>query len=65
MKYEKEGYTWTPEPLSELKKAERVKQIKKEYILRMKREEAKKKGLISWQDEILNAEGDGCASCFI
>ena len=65
MKYEKEGYTWTIEPLVDLKKPERVKQIKKEYILRTKREEAKKKSQVSWQDEILTAEGDGCASCFI
>ncbi|MCY4267716.1 MAG: phosphoadenosine phosphosulfate reductase family protein [Flavobacteriaceae bacterium] len=65
MKYEKEGYTWTLEPLAELKKPERVKEIKKEFILRMKREEEKKKKLVNWQDEILNAEGEGCASCFI
>jgi hypothetical protein len=65
MKYEKEGYTWTLEPLADLKKPERVEQIKREYIVRMKREEAKKNSQVSWQDEILNAEGDGCASCFI
>ncbi len=65
MKYEKEGYTWTIEPLAELKKPERVKEIKKEFILRMKREEEKKKKLVNWQDEILNAEGEGCASCFV
>lgn len=65
MKYEKEGYTWTLESLADLKKPERVEQIKREYILRMKREEAKKNSQVSWQDEILDAEGDGCASCFI
>ena len=65
IKYEKDGYTWTIESLEELKKPERVYQIKKEYILRMKRNQKKKNNQIHWQDEILSAEGEGCASCFI
>lgn len=65
IEYEKEGYTWTVEPLEELKKEERVNSIKKEHYLRMKREKSKSRTGQSWQDEILNAEGDGCASCFI
>ena len=63
--YEKEGYTWTIEPLRELKKPERVIQIKTEYVLRKKRELKKQDSLLSWQDEILKSEGEGCASCFI
>ena len=59
------NYTWTIESLEELKKPERVYQIKKEYILRMKRNQKKKNNQVQWQDEILNAEGEGCASCFI
>ena len=65
MKYEEDGYTWSIEPLRDLKKPERVKQIKKEYVLRMRKEADKKNNTINWQDEILKAEGDGCASCFI
>lgn len=65
LKYEKDGYTWAIEPLEELKKPDRVYQIKKEYILRTKRDQKKKNKQIHWQDEILNAEGEGCASCFI
>lgn len=65
MKYEEDGYTWTIEPLRDLKKPERVTQIKKEYVLRMRKEADKKNNAINWQDEILKAEGDGCASCFI
>ena len=65
LKYEKDGYTWSIEPLEDLRKPERVYQIKKDYILKSKREKAKKDNSLSWQDEILNAEGDGCASCFI
>lgn len=65
LKYEREGYTWSIEPLEELRKPERVYQIKKEYILRKKREQEKQSNRLNWQDEILNAEGEGCASCFI
>ena len=65
MRYEKEGYTWMSESLEDIRKPERVKAIKKEYLLRTKREENKKQEKLHWQDEILNAEGEGCASCFI
>lgn len=65
MEYEKEGYTWTIEPLENLKNPERVAEIKREYILRKKREKNKKDNKLNWRDEILNAEGEGCASCFI
>jgi 3'-phosphoadenosine 5'-phosphosulfate sulfotransferase (PAPS reductase)/FAD synthetase len=63
--YEKDGYTWTIEPLQELKKTERVNAIKKEHYLRMHKNKTNAKTTTSWQDEILQAEGEGCASCFI
>lgn len=65
MEYEKEGYTWTIEPLIDLKKPERVQAIKKEHYLRMHKNKTNAKTTTSWQDEILEAEGEGCASCFI
>ena len=65
IEYEKEGYTWTIEPLQELKKIERVNAIKKEHYLRMHKNKTNAKTTTSWQDEILEAEGEGCASCFI
>lgn len=60
MEYEKDGYTWSEEPLSELSNEERVKQIKKDYYLKS---QVSQKG--DWKDEVLKAEGVGCASCFI
>jgi 3'-phosphoadenosine 5'-phosphosulfate sulfotransferase (PAPS reductase)/FAD synthetase len=63
--YEKEGYTWTIEPLQDLRKPERVNAIKKEHYLRMHKNKTNAKTSTSWQDEILQAEGEGCASCFI
>lgn len=63
--YEKEGYTWMEEPLGELKNPERVYAIKKEHYLRMNRNKLNAKTSTSWQDEILQSEGEGCASCFI
>ena len=65
IEYEKEGYTWTIEPLQELKKLERINAIKKEHYLRMHKNKTNAKTTTSWQDEILQAEGEGCASCFI
>ncbi|WP_264529247.1 phosphoadenosine phosphosulfate reductase family protein [Flavobacterium sp. N502540] len=63
--YEKEGYTWMEEPLVELKKPERVNAIKREHYIRMNRNKLNTKTATSWQDEILQSEGEGCASCFI
>lgn len=65
IEYEKDGYTWTIEPLEELRKPERVYAIKKEHYLRMNKNLRNTKTNTSWQDEILEAEGVGCASCFI
>ena len=63
--YEKEGYTWMEESLEGLKKPERVTSIKKEHYLRMQRKKNKTRTGQSWKDDILEAEGEGCASCFI
>jgi 3'-phosphoadenosine 5'-phosphosulfate sulfotransferase (PAPS reductase)/FAD synthetase len=63
--YEKEGYTWMEESLTELNKPERVASIKKEHFLRMQRKKNNLRTGQSWQDDILEAEGEGCASCFI
>ena len=63
IEYEKDGYSWMDsETLQELAKPERIAGIKKEHYLRMNRNINKNK---SWQDQIMDAEGDGCASCFI
>ncbi|MFY8180841.1 MAG: phosphoadenosine phosphosulfate reductase family protein [Flavobacterium sp.] len=63
--YEKDGYSWMEEPLENLMKPERVNAIKKEHYLRMYKNKTNAKTSTSWQDEILEAEGEGCASCFI
>lgn len=63
--YEKEGYTWMEESLTDLNKPERVASIKKEHFLRMQRKKNNLRTGQSWQDDILEAEGEGCASCFI
>jgi hypothetical protein len=63
--YEKEGYTWMEESLEELKRPERVASIKKEHYLRMQRKKNNQRTGQSWKDDILEAEGEGCASCFI
>ena len=63
--YEKEGYTWMEESLEDLKKPERVASIKKEHYLRMQRKKNNLRTGQSWKDDILEAEGEGCASCFI
>lgn len=65
MEYEKEGYSWMEETLSEIRKPERIAAIKKEHFLRMNREKKRSRTGSSWQDDILKAEGEGCASCFI
>lgn len=63
--YEKEGYTWMEESLEDLKMPERVASIKKEHYLRMQRKKNNLRTGQSWKDDILEAEGEGCASCFI
>ena len=66
MEYEKKGYTWMPdESLSDLIKAERIDQIKTNYIERYKK--LKQNNNSNKLSDILldEAERDGCASCFI
>lgn len=64
MEYEKDGYTWGQgEGLEELIKPERVKQIKEEYLKRMERKSKVKSPYLV--DILDDAEGEGCASCFI
>ena len=53
------------ESLIDLKRPERVAAIKKEHYTRMHRKSKKSRSTTSWQDDILSAEGEGCASCFI
>jgi hypothetical protein len=62
--YEKDGFTWSEEPLSELEKPERVTFIKKDYIQRVERKNKLDSGM-NWKEEILNSEGFGCSTCFI
>jgi len=64
MEYEKDGYTWCQdEPLSALIQAERIVKIKEEYLSRMKRNSSKKSPYLV--DILDDAEGEGCAACFI
>lgn len=65
MGYEKEGYTWSEEPLEALAKSDRVAAIKKDHYLRTHRAKNNNRTTTTWQDEILEAEEEGCASCFI
>lgn len=63
--YEKEGYTWMDnESLNDLIQPERIAQIKADYIAKQKRIAAKNDSpyLIDILEE---AEGEGCAACFI
>ena len=65
IEYEKDGYHWMDnESLEELALPERVEAIKREHYLRMQRQ-SQKRNMNSWRNEILAAEGVGCASCFI
>lgn len=63
--YEKEGYTWMEqETLEEISHPNRIKSIKREHYIRTQRSNKKRKPT-TWKDEIIEAEGMGCASCFI
>jgi len=64
MEYEKDGYTWgQQESLEELIKPERMAQIKEEYVKRMERKSKVKSPYLL--DILDDAEGEGCAACFI
>ena len=62
--YEKEGYSWSEERLENLIQPDRIHQIKAEHLQRMQRLKANTKSpyLI---DILEDAEGTGCAACFI
>lgn len=63
MEYEKEGYTWMQnERLEDLIRPERIEQIKRDAIKRSSRITVKSTLLI---DLLADAEGEGCAACFI
>ena len=65
IEYEKDGYTWQQgETLEELCMEERRDAIKREHFLRMKRNKAKTKSQFL-VDILSEAEGEGCAACFI
>ncbi|MDF2449463.1 MAG: phosphoadenosine phosphosulfate reductase [Bacteroidota bacterium] len=64
LEYEKDGYTWSEEPLAELMKPERILKIKEDYIKRSEKNNKTKKS--SYLLDILSdSEGEGCAACFI
>jgi 3'-phosphoadenosine 5'-phosphosulfate sulfotransferase (PAPS reductase)/FAD synthetase len=64
MEYEKEGYTWMQdETLAALIKPERILKIKEDYVKRSeKNTKLKSPYLLDILDE---ADGEGCAACFI
>jgi len=65
MEYEKDGYTWNEdESLERLIQPERIEKIKEEYIARRERLDQSKKSpyLV---DILEDAEGEGCATCFL
>jgi 3'-phosphoadenosine 5'-phosphosulfate sulfotransferase (PAPS reductase)/FAD synthetase len=64
MSYEKDGYTWMQdERLEDLIKPERIKQIKLEQLKRAERNSNPKSPFLI--DILEEAEGEGCAACFI
>ena len=64
MEYEKDGYTWGQhESLVELIQPERMAAIKDEYVKRMERKSQTKSPYLI--DILGEAEGEGCAACFI
>ena len=61
--YEKDGYTWMEEPLSELAKPERIRQIKLDTIAKQQRAKGPSSPFLL--DVLDDEEEVGCASCFI
>lgn len=61
---EKEGFTWNQnESLRELIKPERIEEIKKEYLNR--KNTSNKSSLLIDNEDLFDAESEGCAACFI
>ncbi len=64
MEYEKDGYTWGQhESLEELIQPKRMTAIKEEYVKRMEKKSQNKSSYLV--DILSDAEGEGCAACFI
>lgn len=64
MEYEKDGYTWMQdERLENLINPERIKQIKEDFLI--KQQNATKNHRSDKLIDILDAEEEGCAACFI
>lgn len=64
VEYEKDGYTWMQdERLENLIKPERIKQIKSDQLKRVARNSNQKSPFLV--DNLQEAEGEGCAACFI
>jgi 3'-phosphoadenosine 5'-phosphosulfate sulfotransferase (PAPS reductase)/FAD synthetase len=65
IEYEKDGYTWMQdEKLIDLAKADRIRQIKLDYIKKTERN-AQSQNSEFLIDNIQMAEGEGCNACFI
>ncbi len=65
MAYEnqKEGFTWSQnESLEDLMRPERVAEIKREYLAKVKNKKTKSQFLV---DILEDSEEEGCAACFI
>ena len=61
---EKEGFTWNQnESLSELIQPERIDAIKTEYLNR--KNVGRKSSKLIDNDDLMDAESEGCAACFI
>jgi uncharacterized pyridoxamine 5'-phosphate oxidase family protein len=64
MTYEKDGYTWMPdETLEDIINPERIKQIKLDQLKKAARNTNLKSPFLI--DILQEAEGEGCAACFI
>jgi 3'-phosphoadenosine 5'-phosphosulfate sulfotransferase (PAPS reductase)/FAD synthetase len=64
MEYEKDGYTWNQEEtLSELIQPDRMQRIKEDYLKRAQNNAQVKSPYLL--DILGEAEGEGCAACFI
>jgi hypothetical protein len=63
MAYEKDGYTWMDEPLTDLIRPVRLRQIKLDAIKKQQKTTAATSPFLL--DTLDDEEGIGCASCFI
>lgn len=63
LEYEKDGYTWMEEPLTELIKPARLRQIKLDAIAKQRKATVPSSPFLL--DVLDDEEGAGCASCFI